>query len=78
MWIGIQQPIIKTWLRECIPNLNKLKLSGMKLLKLYVVLTIRKIVAYQLYSSVHFMWLKNILVHLEPSFITQGTWGRLC
>ncbi len=29
MWVGVQQPVIKTWLRECIPSLNKLKSSGM-------------------------------------------------
>ncbi|CAF1368385.1 unnamed protein product [Rotaria sp. Silwood1] len=28
MWVGTRQPIIKIWLRECIPSLNKLKSSG--------------------------------------------------
>ncbi|CAF4171168.1 unnamed protein product [Adineta steineri] len=31
MWIGFQQPLIKTWLRECIPSLNQLKSSGMQI-----------------------------------------------
>ncbi|CAF3054313.1 unnamed protein product [Rotaria sp. Silwood2] len=28
MWVGVRQPIIKLWLRECVQNLKTLKSSG--------------------------------------------------